>query len=582
VEEVAAARVELAMSAVAAERLRIAEEVGDGVGVGLAAVGRVSADARAIDVAVGAARTALDAVRRASVEFRSLSLGPEAAAARALLEAAGIGVEVRLGHAEPLGAAGGLLAEVLREAVTDVVRAGRARRCVISTLERDGQVVLGVRNDGVTTADLGAASLDGVIRRVRAAGGQVTVGLGADGWFGVEASVVATPVPVAAPDRSAHRFAVGLLALVLAGFCGKALLLVEPGPAVVLAVVPLAVIVMVQLRVTTVRWWALVLQAVLSYLPLVWFGTVWIGVPGFLAGSLLVALPRWVALPLVAGVSAGAAGIAVGLGESAAVAVNYGISVPVTGLVVFGLVRLARLVEQLQAAGAELARAAVVQERLRAARDLHDLLGHSLAAVLLKCELAKRLLESDPARAEAELADVKRMAEQAQADMRAVAGGPAEMSFADELNSARSVLIAAGIEAETDVPDEPLPAGVGTTLSAVLREAVTNVLRHSAAERCRIGVALEPTAVRLTVANDGIARDAPVRPSGAGIGNLSTRVAAAGGRLAFTSEDGEFRLVAVLPLQPAGLGGDADGVGAVAGVQLGDDRGQVVADRSSG
>ncbi|MFD0537556.1 histidine kinase [Actinomadura luteofluorescens] len=120
------------------------------------------------------------------------------------------------------------------------------------------------------------------------------------------------------------------------------------------------------------------------------FGKAWLGVAGFLAGTFLVGLPAWAAVPLVAACMAatGVAARALGLG-TAAVA-NYVISTLVTGLVVFGLVRLARLVRDLRAAGDELARAATVQERLRAARDLHDLLGHSLAAILLKCELARR------------------------------------------------------------------------------------------------------------------------------------------------------------------------------------------------
>lgn len=246
------------------------------------------------------------------------------------------------------------------------------------------------------------------------------------------------------------------------------------------------------------------------------------------------------------GVGAGAAML--GLGTAALV--NYVVSTLVTGLVVYGLVRLARLVRDLQAAGEELARAATVQERLRAARDLHDLLGHSLAAILLKCELARRLAGVDADRARGELAEVVDMAEQARRDLRAATGGDAELSLDAEMRSARSVLAAAGVEAEVEaghtVPEGAVPDGrTSAVLGTVLREAVTNVLRHSAATRCAIRTGRDGGAVWLVVENDGLDPDAPRTSPGSGIGNLSTRLAPVGGTLSARADgQGRFRLEA--------------------------------------
>ncbi|WP_262401927.1 sensor histidine kinase [Actinomadura sp. CNU-125] len=235
------------------------------------------------------------------------------------------------------------------------------------------------------------------------------------------------------------------------------------------------------------------------------------------------------------------------LGQGTAAAVNYVISTLVSGLVVYGLVKLARLERDLRTAGEELARAATVQERLRAARDLHDLLGHSLAAILLKCELARRLAAADPARARAELAEVVGMAERARSDLRAAVGGGAELTLDGEVRGARSVLAAAGVDVETDLRHGDLDAAVSAVLGTVLREAVTNVLRHSAARNCAIATTRDGAAVRLVVENDGLDPRAPRTPPGSGLGNLTTRLASHQGTLSARADgEGRFRLEATI------------------------------------
>ncbi|MFB4306257.1 sensor histidine kinase [Actinomadura sp. GTD37] len=551
VDDAAAARLPLTVAAAERERLRIAAELNRGLGDGLAAIVRGSRRALQCPEEIGevleVARTSLNDARAAAMDFRSMSLAPEASAARALLQAAGVQVEVRTGHSEPLGPAGALLATVLREAVTDVVRADSARACLIETSESAGVVRLRVVNDGVRTAEKGEEGLLRVAERVRQAGGTFTTGLEDDGRFMVEATAEAGERAVGVPDRGDYRLSLTLLAAVLAGFSVKGLLLIEWGPLWPAAAAGLALVSVVQLvwasRGRPRGWWPIL--AVLSFGPVPLLGEAWLGLAGFLAGTLLVGLPRRAAVPLVAATMAGV-GIGAGLlGLSTAAVVNYVISTLVTGLVVYGLVMLARLVRELRAAGAELARAAAVQERLRAARDLHDLLGHSLAAILLKCELARRLAGVDAARARAEVADVAAMAEQAGADLRAATGGGAGLSLDGELRSARSVLAAAGVEVETDTGHTALDAPVSAVLSTVLREAVTNVLRHSAAKRCVIVTAQDGDAVRLVVENDGLDPRAAREPPGSGIGNLTTRLASVGGTLSARADgEGRFRVEA--------------------------------------
>ncbi|HZE30046.1 MAG TPA: histidine kinase [Actinoallomurus sp.] len=562
VEDVSAARLALAVTAAGKERLRIAGELNDGLGRDLDAITheserahRLVADrpreaAEVLGEVLGTARRSLAHARGAALDYRALSLAPESATARALLSGAGIGAEIKLDHAEPLGPAGALLATVLRQAVTDVVRLGTARHCTIETAERDGTVRLSVTNDGIRTAATGAEGLHDLAGQVAAAGGSLSAELAPDGRFTVAAAVPATPRAVAVPRDSAYRLSVALLAVVLAGFCGKALLFVPlDGLSLAGAIGCLAAVVALQLRWTrgdrARHWaWALAAQAVLSFLPLPWYGRAWLGVPGFLAGSLLLAFPLRAAWPVVVAVITGVGVSAVALSLNAAEIVNFVVSIPVTMLVVYGLVRVAQLIKELQAAREELARLAVVQQRLRAARDLHDLLGHSLAAILLTCELARRLIEIDPVRAREQLAGIADMAERAHADVRAVSGADPEMSLEAEAASARSVLAAAGLDVHLELAHDPLPAPVSTVLSAVLREAVTNVLRHSIAHHCRIETRSGPDTVRLIVRNDGATRTVSRAP-GSGLGNLATRLAAVGGTLTTrTDDDGWFRLQA--------------------------------------
>jgi two-component system, NarL family, sensor histidine kinase DesK len=206
----------------------------------------------------------------------------------------------------------------------------------------------------------------------------------------------------------------------------------------------------------------------------------------------------------------------------------------VSALAAFGVTQLIQRNMQLAAARNELTRLALADERNRFARDLHDILGHSLTVVAVKAELAGRLASLDPARAEAEIADVERIARQALADVRGAAAGYRVVTLEGELASARTALAAAGIEA--DLPDHDIsgiPRLRQELFGWAIREGVTNVIRHSGAARCVIRV----TPDEVEISDDGTgpgqcprAQDggpAPL-PSGHGLSGLRERAAAAG------------------------------------------------------
>jgi two-component system, NarL family, sensor histidine kinase DesK len=322
------------------------------------------------------------------------------------------------------------------------------------------------------------------------------------------------------------------------------------------------------------RRWTLGLQALLTFLPFAIFKNAWLGMPGFLAGSALLVLPRaaaWLAFgAIMASTNVLLFRVGFGWGEVAYTTV----STALTGLVVFGLSRLTGLVAEVSRSRAELARLAVAQERLRFSRDLHDLLGYSLSTITLKCELVHRLVPQQNSRAQRELAEILQTSRQALADVRAVASGYRKMSLAAEARTAQSMLAAVGISTTTRIDCGELPERVDTVLASVLREGLTNVLRHSRADHCTIDACRSERVVRLTLANDGVGRTSTIlhadradsADGGSGIGNLNVRVEKLGGRLrAGVRDDGWFELRVELeasaPLAANGSGDNSEGGG---------------------
>lgn len=155
----------------------------------------------------------------------------------------------------------------------------------------------------------------------------------------------------------------------------------------------------------------------------------------------------------------------------------------------------------LAVANAEVSRLAVDNERLRFARDMHDILGHSLAVMTLKSQLAGRLVTADPARAAAEMAEVEELSRQALSDVRDAVAGYRELSLEEELEGARRALGAAGVRLE--VSAEPVPGEVESVLAWVVREGTTNVVRHSGARCCRVRAGVRDGEAYVSITDDG-------------------------------------------------------------------------------
>lgn len=204
------------------------------------------------------------------------------------------------------------------------------------------------------------------------------------------------------------------------------------------------------------------------------------------------------------------------------------------------------LVEARQGQAAR-ARLAAAEERLRFARDVHDLLGHDLTVIALKAELAARLAPVDAGRAGREAAEVQRLAGSALHRVREAVHGYRAVDLAEQLTAVGEVLRSCGVRCTVAQPDGEVPPPVAAELAAVLREAGTNVLRHSRAGWCRIEITREDGMVTMTVTNDGAVDGGPDEHSG-GLRGLADRLAAAGGAVHARREDSVFTLVASVPV----------------------------------
>ena len=203
---------------------------------------------------------------------------------------------------------------------------------------------------------------------------------------------------------------------------------------------------------------------------------------------------------------------------------------------------------QLEAARAQMTELAVAAERERMARDLHDILGHSLTVIAMKSELAGRLVERDTPRdtglAATEIADIERLARQSLADVRATINGSREVNLATEIVNARTALAAAGIRASLPNALDDVPIERSELFGWVVREAVTNVVRHSAAAHCTVTVGAD----HVEIVDDGIGLADVGDGDGMGLHGLRERVDKAGGALTLgVGPSGGLRLRVELP-----------------------------------
>ncbi|WP_170155770.1 sensor histidine kinase [Umezawaea tangerina] len=295
---------------------------------------------------------------------------------------------------------------------------------------------------------------------------------------------------------------------------------------------------------------ALALQAVLVALPVLAVGHTWIGVPGLLAGSVLLVLPRAAGWSAFTAVVAAATWARFAAEHDVSDAATCAVATAMTGLVTHGMPWLAAVAVKVSATRGDLARAAVAEERVRVSRDLHDLLGYGLSAIKLKSELTHRLLPEHPDRARESLAEIVDITHRTLVDVRSVALGYRLLSVEEAFRSADAVLRSAGIDVAMELHTDPIPEPAATVLATVLREGVTNVLRHSEAGRCEITLCRKEDAVELRIVNDGM-RDTPQdHHTGSGVRNMTERVLEIGGSFSSHRDDDVFRLLASVPLAP--------------------------------
>jgi two-component system, NarL family, sensor histidine kinase DesK len=214
----------------------------------------------------------------------------------------------------------------------------------------------------------------------------------------------------------------------------------------------------------------------------------------------------------------------------------------------FGMNRLrmkqkARGDAKLRMAHEEIEQLAKTAERERIARDMHDVLGHSLSLIVLKSELAGRLLASQPARAALEIAEIETTARQALAEVRRTITGYRSEGFASELTRAAQVLETAGVRLKSPAKAPYLTPRHEATLSLVLREAITNIVRHAGASECSIEVSTARDSTQLVIADDG---RGDIRQEGNGLRGMRERVRELGGSLSLESNHGT-RLQIELP-----------------------------------
>ncbi|HEU5475368.1 MAG TPA: histidine kinase [Actinophytocola sp.] len=590
IAELHAARSELAGAAVAHERLRFARDLHDLLGLRLSEIAPKGELAqrvldkdpdragRELSEILDISRRALADVRSVARGYRELNLDEASRAATAVLAAARVDLRMELKHAELPVPIRSLIAEVLREGATNILRHSEAERCEFVLRQSGNRVSLDIVNDGVVDPDFddplrAGGGVAGLAGRVAELGGELTAGLDPDGrrfrlHMRVPVAGERDDAGAAQPDELISRTATGaaravlgtVLILMYVSASLRLVLLVEmnndAGDVVSIGCTTALLLIQwlhysrpgVQFR-TPVSYALLALQALLVFLPLLLYGVAWVALPGVLLASVLLVLPPvlgWVMFALITAVLT-VAQASLG-GTMLWVAYNV-VGALMIGLVVYGLTWMVRAVAALREARIALARAAVAEERLRFARDLHDLLGLSLSAIALKSELAHRLVSRDPDRARDQLGEVLAISRLALADVRSVASGHRELSLHQESHTAESLLLAADVDVRMDLRYRELPVRVSTLLATVLREGVTNVLRHSKGEHCEISVHERDASVLLAIVNDGVTEAAGRAHNGSGLQNLTARVGMVGGELTAGIEaDGRFRLQANVPL----------------------------------
>jgi two-component system sensor histidine kinase DesK len=306
------------------------------------------------------------------------------------------------------------------------------------------------------------------------------------------------------------------------------------------------------------RWRAYVLSGLLAALAIALTAldrSSWGYLFSYVAAIMALTVPAgysFAAVVVTAAVSAGATALG---GGSTGTAVGYAISTVGVGLLLTLMRDLRSRNQELTEARAELARTAVAAERERFARDLHDLLGHSLSVIAIKAELAGRLMPQRVEEAQGEIRDVEQVARQALREVREAVSGYRQPTLAGEMEGARIAFSAAGIIAEFERSPVTLDPDVEAVLAWAVREGATNVIRHSGASRCQVRVLAGLADAEVEVVDDGggCAGVSANDGDGNGLIGLRERAERLRGRIdAGTLPNGGFRLSVCVPVSTAG------------------------------
>lgn len=266
----------------------------------------------------------------------------------------------------------------------------------------------------------------------------------------------------------------------------------------------------------------------------------------YVAGAVLPAARLWRLVGLMAFlvVLQGATFLLLSYEIFTLIPLGFSLAFAVVGaVIVAGEAERATYARRLVRAYSEVEKMATIAERERIARDMHDVLGHTLSVVVLKSELARRLAAADPVRAAEEMGSVEVLARQALADVRIAIAGYRVTGLSGELANARLALEAAGIELEEALAPVNASPQAEAALAMILREATTNIIRHSGASRSRIELSESSDGLTLTVSDDG--RGGTPAP-GTGLNGMKERLEALGGKLEIDGSAG-LRLAASLP-----------------------------------
>ncbi|HXL92645.1 MAG TPA: sensor histidine kinase [Streptosporangiaceae bacterium] len=220
------------------------------------------------------------------------------------------------------------------------------------------------------------------------------------------------------------------------------------------------------------------------------------------------------------------------------------------GFVVALVTRFMQAIAELRRTRQELADAAVDAERVRFARDMHDLLGHTLSVMVVKAQVVRRLATRDPQAAAVQAADIEAVGRRALTEVRQAVTGYRGQGLARELKAARTALADAGYAVHVRQDGDPVPARASALLGWVVREGTTNVIKHSGGQHCEIAIHHEQGKATVEITDDGGGNPATGLPSGGhGLGGLRERVDTGGGTLEAASRPGGgFRLAATVPV----------------------------------